>query len=218
MNLSEALHQQLNPWHLLSHPFYQAWNAGILSKETLQIYAMEYYHHVSAFPRYISAIHSLCPNIKIRQILLGNLLEEEQGEENHPELWQRFAEGLGLLRDNLNDSPKLKATRDLVDGYLDLTRSDFATGLGALYAYECQTPAVAKSKIEGLKEHYGIEDERTLQFFSVHKETDEWHAADIANIINGLGKDDQDKAVQGAGRGAKLLWKFLDEMMTIHEC
>ena len=30
---------------------------------------MEYYHHVSAFPRYISQIHTLCDDILSRQVL-----------------------------------------------------------------------------------------------------------------------------------------------------
>ncbi|WP_412707465.1 iron-containing redox enzyme family protein [Candidatus Rickettsia kedanie] len=75
-----------------------------------KIYAKEYYHHVTAFPRYISAIHSKCSDIQARQILLGNLIEEEQGEENHPELWKRFAEGLSCLRNQLTSEPKLDST------------------------------------------------------------------------------------------------------------
>jgi pyrroloquinoline-quinone synthase len=57
----------------------------------LQIYAQEYYGHVSAFPRYISSIHSLCEKIEDRQVLLENLIDEEQGSENHPELWMQFS-------------------------------------------------------------------------------------------------------------------------------
>ncbi|BDU60040.1 hypothetical protein FLA4_04500 [Candidatus Rickettsia kotlanii] len=68
---------------------------GKLAHSTLQIYTKEYYYHVTAFPRYRSAIHSKCSDIQAKQILLGNLIEEEQGKENHPELWKRFAEGLG---------------------------------------------------------------------------------------------------------------------------
>ena len=55
----------------------------------------KYYAHVSNFPIYISATHSRCDDIKVRQLLLENLNDEEKGEENHPELWMRFAEGLG---------------------------------------------------------------------------------------------------------------------------
>ena len=63
-----------------------------------------------------------------------------------------------------------------MDGYYNLVKSDFATGLGALYAYERQTPEVSKSKIDGLKAHYGVTDDKSLQFFTVHMKADEWHS------------------------------------------
>ncbi|WP_255586014.1 hypothetical protein [Wolbachia endosymbiont of Mansonella ozzardi] len=42
----------------------------------------------------------------MRQVLLGNLIEE-QGDENHPELWQHFAEGLGVSRSNLHEDAQI---------------------------------------------------------------------------------------------------------------
>ncbi|WP_410526339.1 iron-containing redox enzyme family protein [Rickettsia massiliae] len=99
-------------------------------------------------------------------MLLGNLIEEEQGEENHPELWKRFAEGLGCLRNQLTSEPKLDSTQKLVQGYFKLTEKSFSIGLGALYAYERQTPKVFDSKIQGLQKFYGISDYRTLQYCS----------------------------------------------------
>ncbi len=209
----KSLNQQLDELHLLNHDFYKSWDEGTLSLETLQLYAQEYYHHVAAFPRYLSSIHSLCPDIQSRQILLGNLIEEEQGEENHPELWTRFAEGLGVSRDGISTPAQLETTNALVDGYFELTRSDYATGLGAIYAYERQTPEVAKSKIDGLKKHYGIESERALEFFTVHMKADEWHTQEIVGLINNLSPQDQLKAANGAQVSAKLLWGFLDGMV-----
>jgi len=217
MNFIETLNARLDQIHLLKHCFYQAWNKGELSRATLQTYAKEYYGHVAAFPRYVSAIHSQCDDIKVRQVLLGNLIEEDQGAENHPELWQRFAEGLGVERSDLRGVAKFKETRDLIDGYFDLVRSDFATGLGALYAYERQTPEVSKSKIEGLKKFYNINDERTLKFFEVHMQADEWHSEECASLIDALDAEGKERAAKGAEMGAKLLWGFLDGMMDEHE-
>ncbi|QOD38871.1 CADD family putative folate metabolism protein [Candidatus Wolbachia massiliensis] len=218
MTFVQLLNKELDDLHLLKHQFYQSWNEGKLSLEALQVYAKEYYHHVAAFPRYVSGIHSLCPNLEMRQVLLGNLIEEEQGDENHPELWQRFAEGLGVTRSDLRQSAQIKETQELVDGYFDIVRSGFAAGLGALYAYERQTPEVSKSKIEGLKKYYSINDERSLQFFTVHMDADEWHSEECANLIAGLNEEEQDKVMQGAKKGAKLLWGFLDGMMNVHAC
>lgn len=210
MDFLQLLDRRLNDKNLLQHPFYQRWNDGLLTREILQIYAKEYYHHVAAFPRYISAIHSLCPDIKSRQILLENLIDEEQGQENHPELWQRFIEGLGVSRNIIETEAELVTTKELVDGYFDLTRSNYPTGLGALYAYERQTPAVAESKIAGLRKYYGINDEYSLKFFTIHIEADQWHTEELVKLIKQLNSADQLLVVQGAEAGARLLWQFLD--------
>lgn len=220
MNFVHQLNTMLDDCHLLKHPFYQAWNNGTLSSEILQTYAAQYYKHVASFPRYISAIHSLSNNIKYRQVLLGNLIEEEQGEENHPELWLRFAEGLGCTRESVEAEESISSTQNLVDGYFELTRNNFAKGIGALYAYERQTPEVAKTKIEGLKKFYGVTSERALEFFKVHMSADEWHSEECANIIADLEPEDQKFAQEGAKQGARLLWQFLtgiSELMA-NEC
>lgn len=216
MTICQILNSSLESLHLLKHPFYQAWNEGHLSIQTLKTYAKEYYHHVAAFPRYISQIHTLCSDIKARQILLENLIDEEQGKDNHPDLWMRFAEGLGISREEIDQPALLPTTSDLVEGYFDLVKTDYATGLGALYAYERQTPAVSLSKIEGLKKHYAITDERTLEFFTVHQKTDEWHTAELGGLLEKLSPAEQEKSAQGAQKGAHLLWSFLDGMMTVH--
>ena len=75
---------------LLKHPFYQQWTAGTLSAQRLGNYAIQYYRHVEAFPRYLSALHSRCDELETRQVLLENLIDEERGAENHPELWLRL--------------------------------------------------------------------------------------------------------------------------------
>ena len=86
-------------YSMLKHPFYVAWTEGKLSESVLAEYARQYYAHVRAFPTYVSGVHSRCDDVSIRQQLLENLIEEERGEENHPELWLRFAEALGVTRE-----------------------------------------------------------------------------------------------------------------------
>ena len=214
MQFIDTLHQELEKFHLLNHPFYKLWSDGALDIAILQTYAIEYYHHVAAFPRYISAIHSQCNNIKIRQVLLDNLVDEEKGHDNHPELWQRFGDGIGVDRNQYDyDQVCHNHTKELVEGYFNLTKSDFAIGLGALYAYERQTPEVSKSKIEGLKKHYSINESRALQFFDVHMAADEWHRQECENIIVSLSTTEQQKVMDGALAGAKLLWSFLDGLL-----
>ena len=95
-----------------------------------------------------------------------------------------------------------------------MVKKDYATGLGALYAYERQTPEVSTSKIDRLKKHYAIVDDRTLQFFAVHEKADEWHTAELTGLIDALSESDQEKVKEGAKAGAQLLWSFLDGMVS----
>ena len=74
----EKVDAKIQEKHLLNHSFYKAWNAGTLKNETIREYAAQYFKHVSAFPRYLSSIHSNCEDIKTRQFLLENLNDEEK--------------------------------------------------------------------------------------------------------------------------------------------
>ena len=171
---------------------------------------------MEAFPRYISLIHSQCDDLGDRQVLLENLIEEERGSENHPKLWRDFAMELGVSADSLSNVKQYKNTEILVNRFFDLCRKSYASGLGALYAYEYQTPAVAESKIQGLKEFYNILSEKALKFFEVHKGADVWHSEEVAGLIAKLSPEEQKEASQAASEAADVLWGFLDGMMDAH--
>src|SRR5881296_4152355 len=100
--------------HLLKHPFYLAWTRGELNKEALTDYAKQYYHHVAAFPTYLSAVHAKCDNQPTRKQILANLIDEEAGSPNHPELWKQFAESLGV---NDIDTEKQLETKNLIGAF-----------------------------------------------------------------------------------------------------
>ena len=86
----DAIDRQIAAKHLLTHPFYLAWTRGELSKAALADYARQYYHHVAAFPTYLSAVHAGSDDQPTRRQLLNNLIDEEAGSPNHPELWLHF--------------------------------------------------------------------------------------------------------------------------------
>src|SRR3990167_8696959 len=207
MQLIARLNAVIAEHHLLKHPFYQAWSKGELSQETLQIYAAQYYHQVQSFPRFISRVHSECPEISARKVLLENLVDEEIHGTDHPALWMQFAEGMGVTRQTvLNDSP-MPETAVMVDKYYELAERDWRDGLCALYAYECQVPGVSASKIDGLKKFYGIQDERTLEFFTAHQVYDVEHANQVAGLIERYAEPAR---IERATREASnVLWGFL---------
>jgi pyrroloquinoline-quinone synthase len=198
---------------MLKHPFYVAWSEGKLSRSVLQEYAKQYYAHVRAFPTYVSAVHSHCDDLETRQLLLENLVEEEQGAENHPELWLRFAESLGVARAEVKDAELLPQTQDSVARLQQLTQSsDYREGLAALFAYESQIPEVAQTKRAGLKEFYGIDEERGVSFFRVHESIDLLHKQVEQRILAKECKTpaDRDRVTAAASAGAQALWSFLD--------
>jgi pyrroloquinoline-quinone synthase len=169
---------------LLKHPFYQAWNEGTLTTEDLKFYAQQYYGQESRFPRYVSAVHSNCPELKVRQVLLDNIAHEESGADNHPELWLRFAGEVGASRESVTNAKLEKGTKDCVESFEKLTRdANWVKGIAALYAYEAQQPAVAKTKIDGLKKWYNVSSRDGLSFFEVHQDVDVWHSESEKQIL-----------------------------------
>src|SRR5271156_2702813 len=208
-----TLDSMISERSLLKHPFYQAWTAGTLSMERLQNYAVEYYPRVAAFPRYLSAIHSRCADIGTRRAILENLIEEERGPDNHPELWLRFAEALGVTRERVLEAKHSAASENLVRVFTTLAESGHVpTGLAALYAYESQIPAVATAKIDGLKRFYGIDAADALEFFRVHEKADVWHARTGADLIRRHCANDRDSelAIASADRALNAMWSMLD--------
>lgn len=217
MALREDLQAIVAQKHLLTHPFYVAWTEGKLSREQLKHYAIQYFQNVLAFPTYVSGVHFNTPamgtSIAARQTLLENLIEEEKGANNHPALWQRFAVALGATEAELTETPALPTTTNLVSTFRQLCiESPFYAGLAALYAYESQVPEVAKVKIEGLHEFYGMTNPADYQFFSVHQTADEYHTEAELSLIEQFADtpEKQAEAKAVAAKAAEALWQFLD--------
>jgi len=197
---------------MLKHPFYQAWTEGRLPVDTLRAYARQYFHHVEAFPRAVSAVHSACPHRDGRRMLAENLAEEEgveTGKQDHATLWMMFACGLGESEEGVRGQSLNAETQGLIDTFRKLSRQSYAAGLGALYAYESQFPGVASAKIEGLIERYGIKDEETLRFFRVHESADMEHSSVCRALLDRLPEAEKAEAVAAGEELAAALWNFL---------
>ena len=215
MDPIQILDARIASRHLLDHPFYQRWTAGTLTREELRDYANQYFHYAMAFPTFISAMHAQTDDIVVRQMLLENLIEEERGAENHPELWLRFCESLGLDREEVRRGTASDATRTLCATMKSLARDGaLHEGLAALYAYESQIPAVAKAKIDGLAKNYGISSDRDVAFFSVHMDADVLHSQTSRDLLRGLCSDEEKtvQAERAASQTLDALYGFLDSV------
>ncbi len=213
MDLLDRIDALIAERHLLKHPFYTRWRAGELTRDELQEYARQYYAFESTFPRLLSALHTRSERPDVRQSLLDNLWDEEHGEVNHAEIWLRFGEGIGVERASVRSAPANDGTRALLDTYwAAVSDGPIAAGIAALYAYEGQVPEVAAEKIRGLVEQYGVDDPRTLAFFTVHSTLDLEHSGAERSMISDLAPNAADEeAVLAATRAAlDAWWGFLD--------
>jgi pyrroloquinoline-quinone synthase len=204
--------------HVLKHPFYLAWTRGELSKEALTDYAKQYYHHVAAFPTYLSAVHAKCEDQPTRRELLSNLIDEEASSPNHPELWLQFTEGLGVTDTEVRNSKQWPETKNLIETFRSVCgNGSIAEGLAALYAYESQIPAVCESKIDGLKKHYGFNNPEHYFYFSVHIQADREHSAAERKMLGDYIDNQNLEAVKAAAsRVLEALWQMLSGVCRRH--
>ena len=212
--LSQQIDRIVEKKKMLKHPFYTTWTEGKLDREAIREYAKQYYYFVYQFPTFISAIHSNATKLEDRQMLLSNLMDEETGEKNHPELWLRFCEGLGLSRSEVKAAQPLPETENLTSTFKKLCQNkSYSEGIAALYAYESQIPDVSAEKIETLKKFYHITSLDSLEFFAVHQEADIEHTRISRDILDSFTEEpDKKKATQAAQKLSRSLWKFLDGM------
>lgn len=209
-DLKHSLDSAMHDFRLLDHPFYQAWADGTLSLEDLRYYSTQYFKQVENFPTVLETLAERIPDDVARKIVLDNLRDERDGD--HPGLWIRFGEALGMKEDDLRSMPASAETDQCVRAFSDAA-SDMSLpfALGMLYGYESQTPEVAETKVRGLNDHYGIQG-RGVEYFSLHGELDVEHANGLIEALDRVIDSDEAKAAaaEGATRGAQAVWHLLD--------
>jgi len=215
----EQLEARIAKYDLLYHPFYQAWSAGKLSREDLQEYARDYFHHVEAFPTYLAELGIRLDEGELRQAVLANMADEKGtddvfGEPSraHSELWLDFAEGMGARRDLMGHRPVREMSELMAFFHCTASEGSPEEALAAFYAYESQVPRIAKEKARGLKEMYGA-DQRTTAYFTLHTVADVHHSQvwrqQLAKRLEAH-PEKMEMALSAAENAAKALWRALD--------
>jgi pyrroloquinoline-quinone synthase len=196
--------------NLLKHPFYQDWQAGKLTRESLQLYATQYYRHVEAFPKHLRVLAARTEG-PLRQTVTENLEEEENPEAPHPKLWRDFAAALGVQPDDISCCPALPGTQAVVSTFREICGDrPVAEAVATLYAYEAQVPEIASTKIDGLKKFYGIDKPEALAYFAVHEEADKHHRAAWRAWLEEHAEGSDDEIVATAKEALNALWGALD--------
>jgi len=205
---------------LLNHPFYQDWQAGKLSRESLQLYATQYYRHVEAFPRHLRVLAERADE-SLKTVVLENLAEEENPQRPHPKLWRDFARALGVSEDLVTSSPSLPGTQQVVRKFREIcTERSVAEAVAALYAYESQVPEIATTKIDGLKRFYGITDEKGLAYFEVHEEADKAHRTAWRKWLETNAAGNEEQILASTNEALEALWGALSAVhdATVSSC
>ncbi len=194
MDLKNELDQRIEPWKLLRHPFYQAWESGELPVEALKTYAREYGAFIGQLPAGW-------------RLLLDDGTAQEERE--HAALWDQFALGL----ETAVGEPELPAVGALVAASNKLF-SHLETALGALYAFEAQQPETAKSKLDGLRKHYRLPG-LAEAYFEAHT-ANQHEAAKLLSQIGMLHQDDRELALDACTEMSEALWAALTDIYEKH--
>ncbi|MFL6342627.1 MAG: TenA family transcriptional regulator [Nitrososphaeraceae archaeon] len=168
-NVVQRIDSEIEKHSLLKHSFYKMWSEGKLTIDHLKGYSREYFQLVKLVPKFVENIakSNVDPNI-----LENNAREEAE----HVELWVRFANALGVSRSDLVNYEGSVKTNEAVEKLMGLSNLRLEEAAAAMYAYEMELPKISRSKIDGLKKFYGMDNEDATKYFETHEEADVRHA------------------------------------------
>jgi pyrroloquinoline-quinone synthase len=201
-----------------THPLWLAIADGKLTRDQLQVFAIQFFLQVREFPRGVSAMHANCPFPEERIALAESIFEEETGRISgcnlpHPEVFIRFGEAIGLSRAQMIDGQPLPATRALIDWFeLSTKQRSFIEAAAAMnLAAEGQVPGAFGPMARRLQENYGLSRE-AVEFWDLHEVADAEHSEVGDNIVV---RHATDAATQARVRDAlqhslDAWWQFFD--------
>ncbi|HEX7443671.1 MAG TPA: iron-containing redox enzyme family protein [Acidimicrobiales bacterium] len=206
--LNDAVAATLEGRRLLTHPFYQRWEAGELGSQELAEYAVHYRAFEAVLPTVLSAVVDRLMfdgEFEAAEMVARNLADELGRPEPHLALFDRFADALPAA-----DAPAPGPAADaLADTYLALAEQSPVAAIAGLAAYETQAAAIAATKGDGLRRWYGVDADGTT-FWDVHATMDVDHGDWAVEALALLGADEAE-VTDASRRAADAWWALLDE-------
>lgn len=190
--------------HLLTHPFYQAWQEGDLSHDEMVTYFHQYAYFEAMFPTLMSRMHQNIADREIRKKIVVALSKEEGPDGDHMNEFHDVLNHFGIDNDNLN------APTEQTDKLLKTMRGLASTGktelgVAAMVAYKWQIPNIAATKKKGLMAFYDVPEE-LLTFYETHAGLDwSWH-----DMLDSLAKKNRKLVPIAADDACTCMWEFLD--------
>jgi Pyrroloquinoline quinone (Coenzyme PQQ) biosynthesis protein C len=119
---------------------------------------------------------------KAQDSVVSELISNQQEESDHIKSWINFAGELGISEDELVSYSGTSKTRKAVSDLNELMNT-YEGGACAMYAFEKEIPKISQTKLDGLKEFYGLTNDEATEYFKLHTEADIRHAASWRNIF-----------------------------------
>jgi pyrroloquinoline quinone (PQQ) biosynthesis protein C len=188
---------------LKRHPTIDAIEQGKLTPAQLQHWATQLYignkgHNANI----LGLIYAKCDDFAARRAIIENLNEEELGRQSgvgrsHMELYLEFGEALGIPRAQMLASRMSPDATAMVHWMYWLADSKpwYTTLAGISLGSELHNPDAYVRVIDGLKRHYGLNDDG-VRFFLVHVEVDKEHGDSSAfSIFSAVPESAADEAL-----------------------
>lgn len=208
--------QSARPHPIVTNPFVVALRRGDCTRGQIRDYARMIAAAAIGFPRVLSNVLTWCDRPRIRESLLGNLLEEEgaiayrpgQGvvlapERSHAAMALRFAAAAGLSEAEVAQSQQQESR-----WYRDAAERGDWIGAFAYFAvgFEANVPESFRLVHAALVGHYGFAEE-DLEFLTEHMTADERHGREAAEMLAELTEPaERQRALDGARRGGMTWW------------
>jgi len=165
---------------------------------------------VEAFPKHLRVLAARTEG-PLQGLIRENLAEEENPEGSHPKLWRDFAAAVGVGEDDITCCPALPGTQAVVQTFREICGDrPVAEAVAALYAYEAQVPEIATTKIDGLKNFYGVTQSEGLAYFTVHEEADKAHRAAWRGWLEEHADGSEEEILATTNEALDALWGALD--------
>jgi pyrroloquinoline-quinone synthase len=206
-NVVQRIDSEIEKHSLLKHSFYKMWSEGKLTLDHLQGYSKEYFQLVKTVPRFVESIAEATGNS-------GAISNNAREEAEHVELWVRFAAALGVSKSDLVGYGGSEKTNEAVANLMTLANLSSEEAVAAMYAYEMELPKISRSKIDGLKKLYGMDNEDATKYFEIHEEADVRHAQVWREILQRIPAERQESAFNAAIKSLQAQNMLLD---SVHE-
>jgi pyrroloquinoline quinone (PQQ) biosynthesis protein C len=217
----EELQQLVANKHSQNHPLFGMIERGELSPAQMRGFAKQFYLlFPKPFPKPIAAMFARSPeDSELERMWMENLMEEavggDTGTAGHKELYIRFAEAMGIPRDELEATLPLPEASALLHW-----RELMMTQRSWMELYASQGMALEGTAsgrmhrvVAGLVDYYGFEREsKEIEYWTVHMAVDEEHMKVGPYVVEHYAVSDleQDRVRHAVNTTLDIFWLTYD--------